>query len=91
MYICGNAVHVTFVVAVEPTDLNRGETQSYEEVCRPVGSDRDGSCDGSSGLVEQLSHEEPGDGSGSGGETDHEADYHGDVDVGQHGAGSLSY
>lgn len=60
------------------------ESQSYKEVRRPVDSDGNGGGGGSSGLREQLSHEEPGDGAGPGGEADHKEDDGHDGDI-RHG------
>ena len=57
------------------------ESQSYKEVGRPVDRDGNRGGGGSPGLGEQLSHEEPGNGAGPGGEADHEEDdgHNGDI------------
>ena len=62
-----------------------GESQAHEEVGWPVDSDGNGGGGGSPGLGKQLSDEEPGDGSGPGGEADHEEDDGHNGDIGHGG------
>ena len=69
--------------------LKRRESKTDQEVGGPVGDDGDGGGHRTSGLVEQLRHEEPRYGSGPGGETDDEEDDHGDAEVGQSRNASL--
>jgi len=54
--------------------LKREESEADEEVGRPVDADCDGSCGGTSRLVEELRNEEPRDGSRPDREHYHEDD-----------------